>query len=196
MPGLHAARHQVIARAFRRGARHERRFDFEEACASQILAHRESDFRAQNHVALHLRPAQIDIAIFQPHFFRHIHRFFHGERRRARFVQNPDLLRNQIYLAGRQIRVHRLGRAQFDQSFHCDHVFAADEIGLFAMKSIDSAAARVRALVPEARVVVAHGQMPEEQLERTVEGFWDREFDILVCTTIVETGLDISTPTP
>jgi transcription-repair coupling factor (superfamily II helicase) len=60
------------------------------------------------------------------------------------------------------------------------------------VKSIDSAAARVRALVPEARVVVAHGQMPEEQLERTVEGFWNREYDILVCTTIVETGLDIS----
>ncbi|MBB3602182.1 transcription-repair coupling factor (superfamily II helicase) [Mycolicibacterium sp. BK556] len=58
--------------------------------------------------------------------------------------------------------------------------------------SIDNAAARVRQLVPEARVVVAHGQMPEELLERTVEGFWNREFDILVCTTIVETGLDIS----
>jgi transcription-repair coupling factor (superfamily II helicase) len=60
------------------------------------------------------------------------------------------------------------------------------------VRSIDQAAARVRAMVPEARVVVAHGQMPEEQLERTVEGFWNREFDILVCTTIVETGLDIS----
>jgi len=40
--------------------------------------------------------------------------------------------------------------------------------------------------------VVAHGQMPEEALERTVEGFWNREYDVLVCTTIVETGLDIS----
>ena len=60
------------------------------------------------------------------------------------------------------------------------------------VRSIDQAAARVAALVPEARVVVAHGQMPEEQLERTVEGFWNREYDILVCTTIVETGLDIS----
>ena len=58
--------------------------------------------------------------------------------------------------------------------------------------SIDNAAARVRALVPEARVVVAHGQMPEEQLERTVQGFWNRDYDILVCTTIIETGLDIS----
>jgi transcription-repair coupling factor (superfamily II helicase) len=50
----------------------------------------------------------------------------------------------------------------------------------------------VRELVPEARVAVAHGQMPEDLLERTVQGFWNREYDILVCTTIVETGLDIS----
>ena len=60
------------------------------------------------------------------------------------------------------------------------------------VRSIDQAAARVRALVPEARVAVAHGQMPEDLLESTVEGFWNREFDVLVCTTIVETGLDIS----
>jgi len=46
--------------------------------------------------------------------------------------------------------------------------------------------------VPEARVAVSHGQMPEDLLERTVQGFWNREYDILVCTTIVETGLDIS----
>ena len=60
------------------------------------------------------------------------------------------------------------------------------------VSSIDAAAARVRDLVPEARVVVAHGQMPEEQLEQTVQGFWNRDYDILVCTTIIETGLDIS----
>lgn len=60
------------------------------------------------------------------------------------------------------------------------------------VRSIDQAAAKIAALVPEARVVVAHGQMPEEMLEKTVEGFWNREYDILVCTTIVETGLDIS----
>lgn len=60
------------------------------------------------------------------------------------------------------------------------------------VRSIDQAAAKVQSLVPEARVVVAHGQMPEELLERTVEGFWNRDYDILVCTTIVETGLDIS----
>jgi transcription-repair coupling factor (superfamily II helicase) len=60
------------------------------------------------------------------------------------------------------------------------------------VRSIDQAAAKVRAMVPEARVAIAHGQMNEDLLERTVEGFWNREFDILVCTTIVETGLDIS----
>ncbi|CRZ18456.1 transcription-repair coupling factor [Mycolicibacterium neworleansense] len=60
------------------------------------------------------------------------------------------------------------------------------------VRTIDHAAARIRQLVPEARVVVAHGQMNEETLEKTVEGFWNREYDILVCTTIVETGLDIS----
>jgi transcription-repair coupling factor (superfamily II helicase) len=60
------------------------------------------------------------------------------------------------------------------------------------VSSIDHAAARVRELVPEAKVAVAHGQMHEDLLETTVEGFWNREYDILVCTTIVETGLDIS----
>jgi transcription-repair coupling factor (superfamily II helicase) len=46
--------------------------------------------------------------------------------------------------------------------------------------------------VPEARVQVAHGQMHEHQLEQVMQGFWEKEFDVLVCTTIVENGLDIS----
>lgn len=58
--------------------------------------------------------------------------------------------------------------------------------------SIDKKARELRRLVPEARIVVAHGQMSEEILEQTVQGFWDREYDVLVCTTIVETGLDIA----
>jgi transcription-repair coupling factor (superfamily II helicase) len=60
------------------------------------------------------------------------------------------------------------------------------------VESIDRAAARLRELVPEARVVTAHGQMHEHELERVMLGFWEREFDVLVCTTIVENGLDIS----
>ncbi|AII05291.1 transcription-repair coupling factor [Rhodococcus wratislaviensis] len=60
------------------------------------------------------------------------------------------------------------------------------------VSSIDKSAQRIRDLVPEARVVVAHGQMNEDTLERTVQGFWERDYDVLVCTTIIETGLDIS----
>ncbi|HEY8728065.1 MAG TPA: transcription-repair coupling factor, partial [Acidothermaceae bacterium] len=59
------------------------------------------------------------------------------------------------------------------------------------VESIDRAAARLRDLVPEARIAVAHGQMNEDALERVMVGFWEREYDVLVCTTIVESGLDI-----
>lgn len=60
------------------------------------------------------------------------------------------------------------------------------------VESINKVAADLQKLVPEARVRVAHGQMGESQLEKTILDFWDHEFDVLVCTTIVETGLDIS----
>src|SRR5690606_26051797 len=53
-------------------------------------------------------------------------------------------------------------------------------------------ASRLSELVPEARVAVAHGKMSEGQLERVIVDFWEKRFDVLVCTTIVETGLDIS----
>ena len=53
-------------------------------------------------------------------------------------------------------------------------------------------AAQLGELVPEARIGVAHGKMSEHQLELVIQAFWDKEIDILVCTTIVETGLDIS----
>jgi transcription-repair coupling factor (superfamily II helicase) len=59
------------------------------------------------------------------------------------------------------------------------------------VRSIDKAAAEVAKLVPEARVAVAHGQMNEHQLERIMVDFWERAYDVLVATTIVESGLDI-----
>jgi transcription-repair coupling factor (superfamily II helicase) len=46
--------------------------------------------------------------------------------------------------------------------------------------------------VPEARVAIAHGQMNEATLEQVVVAFWNREFDILVSTTIVENGIDVA----
>ena len=60
------------------------------------------------------------------------------------------------------------------------------------VESIDRATARLRELVPEARIATAHGRIHEHTLERVVLDFWDKEFDVLVCTTIVESGIDIS----
>ena len=59
------------------------------------------------------------------------------------------------------------------------------------VKSIDRWAARLRKLLPEARIAVAHGQMPEGRLEKIMLDFLDGEYDVLVSTTIVEAGLDI-----
>ena len=61
------------------------------------------------------------------------------------------------------------------------------------VRDIEEHAARIRDLVPEARVAVAHGQMDEGTLERVVLDFWEGEFDVLVCTTIIESGIDMPT---
>jgi transcription-repair coupling factor (superfamily II helicase) len=60
------------------------------------------------------------------------------------------------------------------------------------VETIERTASRLRELVPEARVGVAHGKMGEHQLDQIIRQFWEKELDVLVCTTIVETGLDIS----
>jgi transcription-repair coupling factor (superfamily II helicase) len=59
------------------------------------------------------------------------------------------------------------------------------------VQDIEFASERVRALVPEARIAIAHGQMDESRLEAVVMAFWEHEYDVLVCTTIVESGLDM-----
>ncbi len=61
------------------------------------------------------------------------------------------------------------------------------------VRDIEEVARHVRSLVPEARVVVAHGQMDEGTLERVVYDFWERRSDVLVCTTIIESGIDMPT---
>jgi transcription-repair coupling factor (superfamily II helicase) len=58
--------------------------------------------------------------------------------------------------------------------------------------SISRVAAQLQELVPEARIAVAHGQLPEHVLEQVMVDFWERKFDVLVSTTIIETGLDIA----
>ena len=61
------------------------------------------------------------------------------------------------------------------------------------VQDIDKVAGELRALVPEARVAVAHGQMDEGSLERVVLDFWEGDYDVLVCTTIIESGIDMPT---
>jgi len=60
------------------------------------------------------------------------------------------------------------------------------------VSSIEKAAGRLKELVPEARIATAHGQMNERQLEQVMVDFWEKRFDVLVCTTLVESGLDVS----
>ena len=57
--------------------------------------------------------------------------------------------------------------------------------------TIEERAEELRTLVPEARITFAHGQMDEATLERTVVDFWEGQFDVLVCTTIIESGIDM-----
>jgi transcription-repair coupling factor (superfamily II helicase) len=59
------------------------------------------------------------------------------------------------------------------------------------VETIDQVAQRVQRLVPDARIRIGHGQMSEDELERIMLDFYHRNYDILVCTTIIENGLDV-----
>ena len=59
------------------------------------------------------------------------------------------------------------------------------------VKTIENTAEKIRELVPDARVAVAHGQLPERSLERVMSDFYHRRFNVLVCSTIIETGIDV-----
>jgi transcription-repair coupling factor (superfamily II helicase) len=61
------------------------------------------------------------------------------------------------------------------------------------VKDIEPFAAKVAAIVPEARVRIGHGQMRERELEQLMVDFYHRRFDLLVCTTIIESGIDVPT---
>ena len=61
------------------------------------------------------------------------------------------------------------------------------------VETIEKTAKVIRELMPDARVETAHGQMPEKELERVMSDFYHRRFNILVCTTIIETGIDVPT---
>ncbi len=60
-----------------------------------------------------------------------------------------------------------------------------------AVETIDSMREKLEKLLPEARIAIAHGQMPERELERVMRDFYQQRFNLLLCTTIIETGIDI-----
>lgn len=59
--------------------------------------------------------------------------------------------------------------------------------------TIENRRARLQELVPEARIAIAHGQMGERDLEQVMKGFYQQRFNVLLCTTIIETGIDVPT---
>ena len=59
------------------------------------------------------------------------------------------------------------------------------------MQGIGILADQLASLVPEARIGIGHGQMPEDQLEKVMSEFAAGRYDVLVCTTIIESGIDI-----
>ncbi len=60
-----------------------------------------------------------------------------------------------------------------------------------SVQTINRTAERLRALIPEATIGVAHGQQPERELERVMQDFYHQRFNLLICTTIIESGIDI-----
>ncbi len=59
------------------------------------------------------------------------------------------------------------------------------------VENIDNVAYKLKKIIPEAQIIAAHGQMPEEELENIMINFYNKKYDVLVCTTIIEIGLDI-----
>ncbi|MFN0160246.1 MAG: transcription-repair coupling factor [Burkholderiales bacterium] len=59
------------------------------------------------------------------------------------------------------------------------------------VETIENQRERLTRLLPEARIEIAHGQMPERELERVMRGFYQQRFNLLLCTTIIETGIDV-----
>ncbi len=104
-------------------------------------------------------------------------------------LSTPPLDRRAIHTEVRPYDDELLRQAIYHELNRQGQVFLVHN----RVMDIDSLAAHVHSLAPEARVEVAHGQMPEGTLERTMLRLVRQEIDVLVCTTIIESGLDIPT---
>src|SRR4029079_1113546 len=130
LAGVHAARHQVVARPFGRRLGEDRRLDLEEALLVEVLPHRERRLVAQDHVLLDPRTPQIEIAVAQPHLLGDLRVLVDRERRGLGVVEQADLARVELDLAGLQLRVDGFLGARFDAADHADDELRAQPLGL------------------------------------------------------------------
>ena len=129
LPGVDAARHQVVARALRRGLRQDGRLDLEEALFVKVAADRERRGVPENQVLLEPLTPEIEIAIAQPRLLGDIRVLVDRERGRLGVVQQADLGRDDLHLAGLDSRVDRFLRAPFDTPADPDNVFRPEPLG-------------------------------------------------------------------
>ena len=127
---MHAAGHEVVARALGRGARHERRLDLVEALRVEVVANRDRHLVAQLDVVLHLRPAQVEVAILQAHFFVGDVGLGRRKRQRLAVVQDAQLIGDDLDLAGRDVLVDGAGVAQLHVAHDGDDELRAQRFGL------------------------------------------------------------------
>ena len=128
---MDAAGHEVIARAFRRALGQDRRLDLREALGIEIAADGHHHAVAQQQVLLHAGPAQIEVAIPQPHLLRDRPVVGNRERRPPGFIEDPELANEHLDFAGLQLRIDRLRRSALDRPDHRHHELGLQLLGPF-----------------------------------------------------------------
>ncbi len=133
---INAARHQIVARALRRGARHKGRLDLEEALIRKILPDGQRHFVPQFDIGLHLRAAQIDVAILEPDFFAGQRGVRRKERQWLRFVEQLQFLDRDFNLSGRNVLVDGLLVALAHGADCRDHKLRTQVVGFFVQRGV------------------------------------------------------------
>ena len=136
LAGMHAARHEEVARAFRRRLGENRRLDLPEALLVEVVPERQRDAVAQPDVALQPRPAQIEIAILQPRLLGDVRVLGNRERRRLGLVEDAQLARAHLDLAGRHVGVDRLRRAALDPAEDRDDELRPQPLGALEQRVV------------------------------------------------------------
>ena len=128
-PRVYAAGDQIVARAFRCALGQHRRFDLQKTGISVILARHPGNLVAQHQLALHVRAAQIQVAVFQTQRLVGVDIFFDVKRRGLGFGKNTQFLNQHFHRAGRHVRIGR--RAFLQQAPGGDDIFAAHSSSFF-----------------------------------------------------------------